>query len=114
MVVWLGEDKSWIVSIDGVSQGWKNHSTWPVTHIPPGNGTLMIGQLPPSLAADSSKSFFGRITLFNMWKHDREASEVAMLARSCRNDPGNLFSWSTLKDKVYGQLKIIEPSSCTY
>lgn len=114
VAVWSGIDKSWIASIDGVSQEWQSHPSWTTDSIPTG-GTLMIGQLPPSLSGDSSKSFLGRITLFNMWDHTRETSELAMLARGCRNDPGNLFSWNTLRSSAsYGQLKIIEPSSCMY
>jgi len=112
VAVWSGIDKSWIASIDGVSQERQSHPSWTTDSIPTA-ATLMIGQLPPSLSGDSSKSFLGRITLFNMWDHTGEASELAMLARGCRNDPGNLFSWNTLKSSAsYGQLKIIEPSSC--
>ena len=114
VAVWSGGDKSWFVSIDGVGQGWKPHPTWPINSIPAA-GTLLIGQLPPSLSADSSKSFLGRITLFNMWDKTLETSRQAMLARGCRNDPGNLFSWSTLKSNAAnGELKIIEPSSCMW
>lgn len=117
VAVWSGGDKSWIVYIDGVSQGWKPHPSWTtdsIQPVPPG-ATLKIGQLPLSLSADSSKSFLGRITLFNMWDHTLETSKLAMLGRGCRDDPGNLFSWSTLKSSAgYGQLKIIEPSSCMY
>ena len=72
----------------------------------------MIGQLPPLLSADSSKSFLGRITLFNMWERPLDTSKLAILARGCRNDPGDLFSWSALSNAaINGELKIIEPSS---
>ena len=112
VAVWSGGDKSWVVSIDGVSQGWKPHPSWTIDSILAA-GTLMIGQVPPSLLGDSSKSFLGRITLFNMWDETLETSKLIMLARGCRNDAGNLFSWSALKSNAaYGQLRIIEPSSC--
>ena len=100
-----------MIYIDGISQGWVRHSDWSKTSIS-GGGTLTIGQIHPSLSAVATKTFQGRLTVFNMWNHVLEASEIAMLARGCRNVAGNLFSWNSLKNEVKGALKIVEPSSC--
>ena len=113
VIAWSAATKEWQLYIDGISQGRKTESTWSDTSNLKG-GTLSIGQRHPSLSQQASESFRGKITLFNVWNSILDASEIAKLARSCRNDAGNVFSWSSLKSKVSGEAQVTEPSTCMY
>ena len=84
-------------------------SQWSNSDIP--QGALYIGQ---KYERQTSLAFTGRITSFNMWQGYLTDSEVALFAQTCRKEQGSLFQWVNLKDKVKGQLKVVEPSSCEY
>lgn len=89
---------------DGIKTSWSSFSNIPVE-------TLRIGQNQPPITYPTG-SFEGQITSFNMWNYKMDDSEIAMLAQSCVNIPGNVFQWITFKDNVHGALKLVKPSTC--
>ena len=109
-VVWHGSSKSWTLFSDGVNRGRQTKNNWNESLVL-SSATLFIGRKPNK---DSSKLFSGRITQFNMWDHELEEEKITMLARGCKSEPGNMIQWSSLRSKVEGELRIVEPSSCTY
>ena len=109
-VVWHGSSKSWTLFSDGVNRGRQTKNNWNESLVL-NSATLFIGRKP---IKDSSKLFSGRITQFNMWDHELEEEKITMLARGCKSEPGNMIQWSNLRSKVEGELRIVEPSSCTY
>lgn len=109
-VVWHGSSKSWTLFSDGVNRGRQTENNWNESLVL-SSATLFIGRKPYK---DSSKLFSGRITQFNMWDHELEEEKITMLARGCKSEPGNMIQWSNLRSKVEGELRIVEPSSCTY
>ena len=109
-VVWHGSSKSWTLFSDGVNRGRQTKNNWNESLVL-SSATLFIGRKPTK---DSSKLFSGRITQFNMWDHELEEEKITMLARGCKSEPGNMIQWSNLRSKVEGELRIVEPSSCTY
>lgn len=98
----------WEFYIDAAHKGTTRHMS-DVLPIP--GGSLFIGQLGKPISG-YSESFVGHITLFNMWDYRLDAAAIALLAKSCMNKPGNVFQWSTLKNKVHGELKLVKPSIC--
>ena len=109
-VVWDGSSKSWSLFSDGVNRGRQTENNWNESFVL-SSATLFIGGKPRN---DASKLFSGRITQFNMWDHELEEEKITMLARGCKSEPGNMIQWSNLRSKVEGELRIVEPSSCTY
>ena len=109
-VVWHGSSKSWTLFSDGVNRGRQTENNWNESLVL-SSATLFIGRKPYK---DSSKLFSGRITQFNMWDHELEEEKITMLARGCKSEPGNMIQWSNLRSKVEGELRVVEPSSCTY
>ena len=109
-VVWHGRSKSWTLFSDGVNRGRQTENTWRESHVLR-SITLRIGGMAKK---HSPKLFSGRITQFNMWDHELEEYEITMLARGCISEPGNMIQWSNLRSKIKGELRIVEPSSCTY
>ena len=109
-VVWHGSSKSWTLFSDGVNRGRQTENNWNESFVL-SSTTLFIGGKPRN---DASKLFSGRITQFNMWDHELEEEKITMLARGCKSEPGNMIQWSNLRSKVEGELRIVEPSSCTY
>ena len=109
-VVWHGKSKSWTLFSDGVNRGRQTESKWRKSYLS-GSITLRIGGMANK---DSYKLFSCRITQFNMWDHELEEEKITMLARSCISEPGNMIRWSNLWNKVKGELRFVEPSSCTY
>ena len=109
-VVWHGRSKSWTLFSDGVNRGRQTENMWRESYVL-SPITLRIGGVPKK---HSPKLFSGRITQFNMWDHELEEDEITMLARGCISKPGNMIRWSNLRSKIEGELRIVEPSSCTY
>ena len=109
-VVWHGRSKSWTLFSDGVNRGRQTENMWRESYVLR-LITLRIGGMRKK---HSSKLFSGRITQFNMWDHELEEEKITMLARGCKSEPGNMIQWSNLRSKVEGELRIVEPSSCTY
>ena len=56
----------------------------------------------------------GRITSFNVWDSYLPDSVVTVFAKDCRKKQGDLFEWVNFKNKINGQLRVLEPSSCKY
>lgn len=101
----------WTLSLDGQLLGSTTEDTWSsFSNIPV--GTLLIGQNQHPINFPIPGSFQGQITAFNVWNHKMDDSEIAMLAQSCVNIPGNVFRWSTFKNNVHGALKLVKPSTC--
>ena len=109
-VVWHGRSKSWTLFSDGVNRGRQTENMWRESYVLR-LITLRIGGMRKK---HSSKLFSGRITQFNMWDHELKEDEITMLARGCISTPGNMIQWSNLRSKIEGELRIVEPSSCTY
>ena len=74
-------------------------------------GTLRIGQNQHPIHTPTG-SFQGQITAFNMWDYKVSDSEIAIMAQSCVNIPGNVIRWNTFKDNVHGAVKLVKPSTC--
>lgn len=106
-VGWKGDTKQWKLYKDGILQGEKNEPQWSTNAL---QGILYIGR---RYFEDSEQSFAGLITSFNMWNSYLPGSQVALFAQNCRKEQGNVFQWINLKGNVRGQLKVVEPSSCT-
>ena len=99
----------WQFHSGGIYQGKYINADWRNTAIP--QGQLYIGR---TYELDVGNVFTGRVTSFNMWDTFLSDSMVALFAQNCRKERGKLFQWINLKDKVIGQLKVMEPSSCMY
>lgn len=95
--------------MDGIYQGKYINSSWRNAAIP--QGQLYIGR---RYELDVENVFTGRITSFNMWNDFLPDSVVTLFAQNCRKERGNLLQWVNLKDNVTGEVKVMEPSSCTY
>ena len=76
------------------------------------HGILHIGSRP--YWPDVTFTFIGRITSLNVWNYYLSEAEVVSIDRNCGQGLGNLFQWINLKEKVDGQVKVLEPSSCKY
>lgn len=109
-VRWESSEGDWAIYKDAILQGEGKEPLFSNGTIPP--GTLHIGSRPYS--SDVTFAFIGRITSLNVWNYYLSDAEVASIDRNCGQGLGNLFQWIDLKEKVDGQVKVLEPSSCKY
>lgn len=108
-VLWW-ESIKWALFIDGTFIDQEIQNYWNgIPHIP--GGILRIGQIQHPIN-NPVGSFIGQITSFNMWDYSMSFAAISSLAESCISTPGNVFEWSTFKDKVHGELKLVKPSTC--
>lgn len=108
-MTWWDSDE-WTLFLDGQLLGNGIQSTWSsFSNIPV--GTVWIGQNQQPINTPTG-SFEGQITAFNMWDFKMADSEIAILAQSCVNIPGNVFRWNTFRNNVHGALNLVRPSTC--
>lgn len=109
-VQWESSEGSWAIYKDAILQGEGKQPFFSNKTIP--HGILHIGSRP--YWSDVTFTFIGRITSLNVWNYYLSEAEVVSIDRNCGQGLGNLFQWINLKEKVDGQVKVLEPSSCKY
>ena len=110
-VTWESIPRKWELHIDGVSHGQKDN-VMPLGQAVFSGVDILIGQ-NPFQAGTPAESYVGQITSFNMWNYKWSSLAIASLAESCETQPGNLFQWHSAKDKLHGEVKLLQPLSCT-
>lgn len=59
-----------------------------------------------------SESFVGKISFLDFWKRKIDVIEINEYYRTCDPYSGNLFSWTDLKFKTVGDIKIHQSEFC--
>ena len=87
---------------------------FPLGHVIPGAGSLVLGQEQDSEGGgfDKSQSFVGEMTGVNIWNRVIDHHEIASLSKSCRSGEGNVYKWSDFKPHIIGGVHLIS-LSCT-
>ena len=109
-VQWKSSEGNWAIYKDAILQGEGKQPFFANKTIP--HGILHIGSRP--YWPDATFTFIGRVTSLNVWNYYLSEAEVVSIDRNCGQGLGNLFQWINLKEKVDGQVKVLEPSSCKY
>ena len=102
-----------IIYKDGLQSGKSNINKG---HVIRGGGSLIIGQEQDSVGGgfDANQCFLGRLTGINMWNTLLEPREISRMSRDCEVTlSGNVLSWHDVRSGTkYGQVRVIQPSSC--
>ena len=61
----------------------------------------------------SSQAFQGRISRVNIWNFKSTPNVIKEMSKGCGLWSGNIISWYNFKDKIFGNIQIITPSSCS-
>ena len=79
-----------------------------------GAGEFHIGQVPDSSTGDFDleKSFGGNLSQLNVWNEILTADQISSTSKSCFNEVGNLFNWSTVVEKKHGAVYKESPNPC--
>jgi hypothetical protein len=79
-----------------------------------GAGEFHIGQVPDSSTGDFDleKSFGGNLSQLNVWNEILTADQINSTSKSCFNEVGNLFDWSTVVEKKHGAVYKESPNPC--
>lgn len=79
-----------------------------------GNGIFVIGQEQDNLGGgfSESESFVGKLSFLDFWNRELTAIEVNEFYRTCDPYQGNLHSWTDLKYKTVGAIKIHKSEFC--
>ncbi|CRL07619.1 CLUMA_CG020584, isoform A [Clunio marinus] len=111
-VSWTMNEGHYEIYVDGTLniQGYNLSRSTPIA----GEGIFIIGQEQDSLGGSfsESESFVGKISYMDFWDRQLNAIEINDYYRTCDPYQGNLFSWTDLKFKTVGEIKISQSEFC--
>ena len=109
-VTWRSSDGRWGIHVDGnrVEKGFNLSSG---VHVAPGK--LVIGQQwSTAYSYDTSFSFEGNLSHFNMWNMEIAEGKISRMSLSCGAEVGNLLPWPEMKTWRSSSVSVKKPSSC--
>lgn len=78
------------------------------------NGVFIIGQEQDYLGGGFSEteSFVGKVSYLDFWNRQLSSSEVNEYYKTCEPYFGSLYSWTDLKFKTVGNIKVLQSEFC--
>ncbi|KAL7020531.1 hypothetical protein ACKWTF_011569 [Chironomus riparius] len=111
-VSWTMNEGLYEIYLDGNLhvQGYNLSKSMPIS----GNGVFIIGQEQDSIGGDFSEteSFVGKISYLDFWQRQLLATEVNEYYRSCDPYQSDFISWTDLKLKTIGNVKVVKSDFC--
>ena len=61
----------------------------------------------------ASQAFYGRMSRLNVWSFVVSETVIEQMAKGCGLWTGDAVAWYNFKNKIFGNIAVITPSSCS-
>jgi len=62
---------------------------------------------------ESDQAFHGRLSRVNVWNFVTAGTIIKEMSKGCGLWSGNVVAWYNFKENIFGNIQILNPSSCS-